>query len=52
MNYHGIVISTDDEEAKAPEEERRDPEHVCVTTPIQGVLPKDYPWGAFHSGKR
>jgi len=32
------VISTDDEEAIAPEEERRDPEDECATTPIQGVL--------------
>src|SRR5215472_12387611 len=32
------VISTDDEEAIAPEEERRDPEDECATAPIQGVL--------------
>src|SRR5262249_39806491 len=44
-NMHGSydepgepVISTDDEEAIAPEEERRDPEDECVTMPIQGFV--------------
>jgi hypothetical protein len=43
----GPVISTDDEEAKAIEEEWRDPEDVRSALLIQGILPNNYPEDAF-----